>query len=512
MLLLSVTALFGVGLVGLSQSDIQSAQLSRMKSQSEYALRASSYPFGVQILTAAGSADFGDLLAKAKGLGMQWVRVYVEWNQIQPNAPTTPGCGNCDWSYPDSLFAALATQNLTPIVTIEGNPNWAAPYTEGYYPNGPLKPSHLADFRNFVAALVQRYPNVQYWEFYNEPDDWTAVVQPQPPPYDHRGWGGHGDQYAAMLKIAYTAIHAAGSNGTQYVVFGGVAYEPNLACSDRPKGQCFDNNFVGDVLNNADGSPLFDVMNFHYYDAFASYHQPANIVGKALEIKNRNSFLNNKPFVVTEMGKAYQWGTDPNFSHEVAARQVVQMYTQLESGADPSYNVNILAGTWFTLEHFEEQTGGDPRLWGLLDKNRQPWPTETGAWTTAVKQLSTATYLSRVTDTVDAEGYNFVTPEGLIRTVLWATDGAPSKSFPTTSLSWLDNQGNVTTVTDNGPGDNDLRAGWIGLAITPSPIFVEYRFQILLSPILKTYPAFSSLLAKLFGIVCSIYHLPCVMN
>jgi hypothetical protein len=438
----------------------------------------------VQVLTGATDPNFLPILAKAKTLGVQWVRVYLYWSSIQPVAPASPGCGNCDWSYPDTLLSALAAQGLTPIVLITGNPRWAATYALG-----PIDPAYLPDFGKFVSALVQRYPNVQYWEFYNEPDEWTQVA--------NRGWGAHGDQYAAMLKTAYAAIHSPGSAGNQKVVFGGVAYEPSQACRGRPKNQCFDNGFISQVLKYAKGSPLFDIMAFHYYDAFAKNYSPANVLGKALKLKQTYAFLKNKPFLVTELGKSYQFGTNPNFSHELAARQVVEMFSHIL--AAPGYKVNILAGTWYTLEHFEEPTGSapglrglldesgglgaaasPPRKWGLLDQNDYPWPQEGGAYTTTVNELSSASYLNRITPG-GVTGYNFKLADGTNHAVLWATNPSatvlPKLSFrvTTTSLRWLDKQGNATTVTDNGPGDLDKHKGLIGLRIPTSPIFVEYK-------------------------------------
>lgn len=414
-------------------------------------------PFGVQILTGATNINFLPLLAKAKTLGVQWVRVYLAWSSIQGTAPSTPGCGNCIWSYPDTLFNTLAAQGLYPIVTVTGNPRWAATYSAG-----PIDPAHLADFGNFVSALVQRYPNVKYWEFYNEPDERLS-------PSTQRGWAGHADQYAAMLRTVYNVIHPGGAVGNQYVVFGGVAYEPS--------NNTFDPNFIGQVLTNAKGSPLFDVMAYHYYDAFASGYSPPTVVGKALKlnrIMQSFGFPTNKPFVVSEIGKSYQYGTRTNFTHEIAARKVTQMFSHVM--AAQQYGVNIVAAAWFTLEHYEEPTGGAPRMWGLLDPNANPWPLEGAAYSTVVGELVGTSYVNRIT-VVGVTGYNFKLIDGTIHAVLWATTGTPKVAFKVTtgSLRWLNKVGIAKTVADNRTGDYDTRVGWIKIAVTASPIFVEYK-------------------------------------
>ena len=475
-ILLGLAIILFVGVPTVGGAASHSAMPSESEAQPRPALALPSYPYGVQILDASNAANF----ATAKGLGTKWARVYLNWSQIQPTAPSATGCDNCDWTDPDALFKALADQGLIPIVTIQGNPNWVADCNAGYYPDGRFNPANLTDFGGFVSALATRYPNVQYFEFYNEPDDWTAATQPGSPPCNHRGWGGYEAEYTAMLQTAYKALHPKGAPGTgpvsQYAVFGGIAYEPWWKCPTRPKGQCFDNNFIQKVLAAAKGAKILDVMNYHFYAAFAQYHKPANILGKAVELSRANLKLRGKPFMVTEMGTPYGGG-DPsnNYSHDSASDQVIKMYAQLMSGPGPTNKVNIIAGTWFPLEHFEEPVPPNPpQLWGLLDAGGTPWTLETSAFETISTELANAGYWKRITTAKGLEGYSFKLPDGSIRTVIWSNKGTTKYSIKTTSLTRVNKQGIRTTVSDNGTDDNDPRKGWIGLLVSGSPIFIEY--------------------------------------
>lgn len=428
-------------------------------------------PFGVQLHSWATDEGFDDVLVQAKALGVRWLRLYVFWGIIQPNAPAAPGCDNCNWSYTDRLLQMLVAQGFTPIVTIWGNPTWAATYG-----NGPIDKVPLSYFGAFVSALAQRYPQVQYWEFYNEPDNWASMGM---------GWGGQGAQYAQMLAAAYNAIHPGGAPGAgagpQYVVFGGVAAERDY-CTGHPNNNCFDNSFIGTVIANANGSPLFDRMGIHFYASYAGRYTPPNIVGKALALKRAYPFINSKPFLVTELGRAYEDTSDINhskFSHEVAARQVVQMYAALMAGK--AYGVNIAAGSWYTLEHYETLAGPAIRKWGLLDEELNPWPLEGGAYKTTAAELGNTTYLGLITAT-GVTGYKFRAADGTVHAVLWATNPLaltwPKFAIYVTksSLRWLDKLGNATTVFDNKkPGDPDTRLHWIKVTVTASPIFVEYK-------------------------------------
>lgn len=464
---------------------------------SSASLAAPTSPFGVQLLTGVTDPHFIPVLGQAQALGVRWVRVYLYWSTIQPRSAS-----DWQWSNSDLLLTTLTARGFTPIVTIVQNPGWATPNA-----NGPIGPDHLPDFSNFVSTLAERYPDVQYWEFYNEPDNWAS---------SGNGWGGEGKQYAAMLAAAYNAIHTNGAPGAgsnpQYVVFGGIAYETAFACPDRPNGQCFDNKFVADVMGNANGSPLFDVMAFHFYAGFAANYTPANVVGKAIRLKQNFPSLANRPFLVTELGKGYEYGVDPAYSHEVTASLIVEMFATLMAGVDKRYGVDILAGTWFTLEHTETPAGNQIRKWGLLDEAGNPWPLEGAAYATSARELGDATYLGALPGSSGVEGYNFAAPDGSVHSVLWASGEPARYSFPGYAVRWLDERGAATTVTDNGAGDGDSRRGWIGIEITPTPVFVETNIRIPVPLIQGVNPLLRRTQLALFAVICPLFHLPCNLN
>ena len=153
----------------------------------------------------------------AAGAGFHLARTGISWSSIEPNAPVN---GVHTYNWPDSLFNIYrADRRLIPLVVISNNPGWAVP--SGQRTCGPIKSSCLDDFGEFVYQLVSRYADVTpYWVFYNEEDQWV----------DHTGhsaggcWGGHGDEYAQMLAVAWDAAHSA--NLHAQVIFGAPAYEP----------------------------------------------------------------------------------------------------------------------------------------------------------------------------------------------------------------------------------------------------------------------------------------------
>ena len=74
--------------------------------------------------------------------------------------------------------------------------------------------------------MAARYPQVKYWEFYNEPDNIFSA------------FGDKGKQYAAMLNAVYPSVKAA--NPAAQVVLGGIAL-------DWFSSGVYDQNFLADV-------------------------------------------------------------------------------------------------------------------------------------------------------------------------------------------------------------------------------------------------------------------------
>ena len=100
-----------------------------------------------------------------------WAHLLIHWRQIE----TSPGV--YDWSGTDAMIGDAAAHGFQIIVTIDGNPTWAA---DTYC--GPIHDEHLPTFAAFLTALAQRYGqspyNVRHWALYNEPDNGDPVTYP----------------------------------------------------------------------------------------------------------------------------------------------------------------------------------------------------------------------------------------------------------------------------------------------------------------------------------------------
>ncbi|MFL7793492.1 MAG: hypothetical protein AB8I69_15230 [Anaerolineae bacterium] len=128
-------------------------------------------PFGVQFYNTLQPSQG---LTQVTAAGAIWIRLPVNWENIEPEN-TTPEYYN--WSSIDTPVANAQAEHVQLILTISGQPPWAADF-----PMGPLKPDMESEFFEFMSALVERYdgdgiddapgsPWVRYFELYNEPDN-----------------------------------------------------------------------------------------------------------------------------------------------------------------------------------------------------------------------------------------------------------------------------------------------------------------------------------------------------
>jgi hypothetical protein len=114
-------------------------------------------------------------------LGVTNVRLAVDWKAIEAAE------GQRDFSRLDPIMAGFRDRGIEVVPVIATVPSWAA-----------LNPDECAlrelvclldrdkgeDFRETMAQLVSRYPEVRRWEFWNEPEMWYAVRDP----VDYEWW------------------------------------------------------------------------------------------------------------------------------------------------------------------------------------------------------------------------------------------------------------------------------------------------------------------------------------
>jgi hypothetical protein len=133
-------------------------------------------------------------LAAFRDLNVQVVRIGIDWKRVE----ATPGV--YDWSLYDRTLIPLAERRIAIVANLNSFPAWTS--TDPLCANRFNEPLHclprdevIADWERFAAAAAARYPFIERWEIWNEPELWAAM-KPQ-------------DRYLAYLRRAHRAIHAA---------------------------------------------------------------------------------------------------------------------------------------------------------------------------------------------------------------------------------------------------------------------------------------------------------------
>jgi hypothetical protein len=116
-----------------------------------------------------GPGKLTDRVAQLDRLGIDVVRVTLDWDTIEPAA------GRYDWRWPDRLLKTLRAHGLAALVTLWGTPGWANGGT------GPNRvPQSGSDFAEFARTAAARYRFVSLWAIWNEPNQprWLNPVSP----------------------------------------------------------------------------------------------------------------------------------------------------------------------------------------------------------------------------------------------------------------------------------------------------------------------------------------------
>jgi LysM repeat protein len=159
--------------------------------------RGYGFAFGIEAFLLG--QDDEALASQASQMGMQWVKQEVLWSALEPVK------GELDFSQLDQAVDALTAAGLNILLTVRSAPRWS--FTPISLPEGqpnpePGSPDNVADFGQFMTALVTRYAGrVQAYEIWNEPNlrrEWNNAVNPLGPA-----------SYIALLRAGYDAVKAA---------------------------------------------------------------------------------------------------------------------------------------------------------------------------------------------------------------------------------------------------------------------------------------------------------------
>ncbi|MCX6071469.1 MAG: cellulase family glycosylhydrolase [Chloroflexi bacterium] len=310
---------------------------------------------GVQLLSS-GALDAAGTAVHAAGA--RFIHFGIEWRSLAGNTPAQKKLPAAyDWTYYDHIVDTAVGQGYSIMVTLGGNPCWAADYNRG-----PVNHAPLSDFVDYVDAVVNRYEDrVDYWAVYNEPDVVSFTRAPGSPDcrgdFEAAAFGDHPADYfeqyyfddyevnvpgyVSTLQAAYQKIKAIDADA--YVLLGGLA-------DDFFSSGIFNPDFLDQILT-LDAADSFDVMNYHYYPDYDSYWQGLTglpgFLGKAKTIRDMLTAHGVvKPLVVSELGDSSGgiYPGDPR-TPDTQAQQVIRQFARAAAAG-------IQIGIWYNMHDY----------------------------------------------------------------------------------------------------------------------------------------------------------------
>ncbi len=240
-------------------------------------------PYGVCAHVSRGEWQVApQTFDRMKEADIRWARTDFDWKYSEKEQ------GKWEFDHLDRLLKLAEQEGISILPILDYDVPWASPAWK-----------HLDLWANYVRTLVARYPQLQYWEVWNEQNSrsfWHDTPS--------------GENYTKLLKRSYQEIKSISPDKT--VLYGGTAGVP-LA-------------FIEDSLKAGAGD-FFDVMNIHPYHWRGVPEEMFGDLKSVREVMTQYG-VGHKPIWITEVG----WATaePPRFYVDILPSVLTR------AGIDPS--------------------------------------------------------------------------------------------------------------------------------------------------------------------------------
>jgi polysaccharide biosynthesis protein PslG len=283
-----------------------------------------------------------------RAVGVKWLRIDINWAQIQAGGPTS-----YDWTNIDAVVQGAERRGMHVLGVLVYTPSWdRPPGSDATYGPSP------ASYAVFAAAAVAHYAamGVNAYEIWNEENQvnaWTPAPSPS--------------AYTALLRAAYPAIKQADPGAT--VVTGGLAPSPTDGTNYAPT------DFLADLYNDG-AKGYFDAVGMHPYcwsatrgdqAAFSAWYQ---MYGAATSIRSI--------MVANGDGGKRIWGTEFGAPTNGPPGSYVNQATQaaMIGRAFALWSSYSWAGPLFIYQGRDQgtDTSTDQNFYGLISYDGTPKP------------------------------------------------------------------------------------------------------------------------------------------
>lgn len=275
---------------------------------------ADSFGYGVQSHAIVGDPAF-TMSSIKNDLGMQWVKVQLEWWLVQP------GDVDRQWFFYDGVVDEANKHGLCLMFSIVGSPDYLR--ADGSH-NGP--PDDYARFGTFIGELLDRYPGqihaIEVWNEMNLDREWKTAN------------GVNAADYVRFLQIAHDAIKAKDPN---IIVISGA-----LAPTGGGDGIAWLDDFIW--LDNAIAAGMLN-----YSDCVGAHHNGYNL-GPSFTFDQTGS----SPDAATAVFR----GPFDNPHHSWSFKTTLDTYASKVQSVDPTMKLCVTEFGWASSEGYDELPPG----------------------------------------------------------------------------------------------------------------------------------------------------------
>jgi hypothetical protein len=294
---------------GESTSDEGEAPAAPPANAPVYPWPADRFGYGVQSHAVVGDPAFA-MEVIANQLGMDWVKVQLEWPLVHPDPETY------QWFFYDGVVDEANKKGLNLMFSVVGAPPWTrSSGTE----NGP--PDDYTLYTNFLTELLNRYPGqvhaIEVWNEQNLDREWATVEGLSP------------TSYVEFLRRSYETIKGIDPN--VIVISGALA----------PSG-------VHDLVTSYDDFIYLDEMlaagMLTYADCVGVHHNGYNI-GPDVPYEEAG----NQPEAQTASFR----GPFDNPHHSWSFKTTMDTYADKVQAVDPNKKLCVTEFGWGSSEGYD---------------------------------------------------------------------------------------------------------------------------------------------------------------
>jgi hypothetical protein len=207
----AVTLIVSLAAVGVTASTATTGSGGRSAITPELAAPPG---FALGVTHTMDSADAGGVpaaVAKAKSVLAASVTFQNQhvmgWGALNPN----PSPGVYDWSSLDRRMNLIRSSGGTPVITLCCAPDWMKGGASGATDWSRLEvaptPDHYGDFADLAAAVALRYPDVRYFQVWNELKGFWNESENR---WDYEGYTALYNEVYDRLKAVSPAVQVGG--------------------------------------------------------------------------------------------------------------------------------------------------------------------------------------------------------------------------------------------------------------------------------------------------------------